>query len=438
MRKMTNDKYTVVIKRKKIELLRNGEKDVLEIMYKYDDVVCAQFHPNGDYIAIKFSNGKFIICSLAECQITATFGRANHIAQEEGFSYSKDGSLLYDIECPEYDLKKRLNVYRTDTYQKIATLFEYDENVGLSMIATGTDGEVYVAGGVTKQFIGKLDGLKLVNCYEIKNEKQFNKVESAYYFKRNKSRSETFEQIWNKLDKSDREPFDPLEEIFDEDGMLMTWGSIESKKYNVRLRGDRIYVYEKPSLLYAVFSDCAFVYKGVISPDENMLVAKSWDGTLLFYSLVSKELIKVIKGQKGLYTMGGLCFSRDGKYLYNVGDDDECGVLQLFDMNMMRVVNESMLDEEYDVIAIEYSIEDDELYVLAECDDYFSGGVIIKLDGAKNSAKKVSDDELVLLSDYIIAREHGYTDMISTIYDFPKDYRKDILCNAWRKKNRIL
>ncbi len=66
-------------------------------------------------------------------------------AQDEGFAFSADGRLFYNIEKPYSSTKTQLGIYDTSDFSKSAVLFDGDDTLVLSYIETDSSGACYVS-----------------------------------------------------------------------------------------------------------------------------------------------------------------------------------------------------------------------------------------------------------------------------------------------------
>lgn len=96
-------------------------------------------------------------------------------AQDEGFSYSPDGKLLYNIEKPHNSCRTQLTIYETTDYEVVDVLFGREESMHLKDIEFDTlTGKCYLLGymrdttGVFDYgFVGELNGKRVDNTKKL-------------------------------------------------------------------------------------------------------------------------------------------------------------------------------------------------------------------------------------------------------------------------------
>jgi len=97
------------------------------------------------------------------------------------------------------------------------------------------------------------------------------------------------------------------------------WSYITGDTYAVGCTGQTVYVYDASGKELARFKDIIYAYTPMFCPGQSMFVVKSTDGRLAVYSLDQMRLIKKFRYSKtDAGQDDGLCFSKDGKYFYNI------------------------------------------------------------------------------------------------------------------------
>lgn len=97
------------------------------------------------------------------------------------------------------------------------------------------------------------------------------------------------------------------------------WGYIKNENYAVGCTGQSVYVYSNDGKELAKFRDIKYGYTPMFCPNRNIFIVKSTAGMLAVYSLERLELIKKFRFSKVDGAQDdGFCFTRDGKYLYNI------------------------------------------------------------------------------------------------------------------------
>lgn len=139
-----------------------------------------------------------------------------------------------------------------------------------------------------------------------------------------------------------------------------------SDNYLVYLTGQKVYVLDSNNLSeIACFTGLKYAYKAVISPDEKLLVVKSTEPKLWFYSLDSYSLIKKItlRGNKQPQDHG-ICFSGNGNYIYNIVlDNNILSFIQKYDAKTLELKETYFEKNNYFLSDIQY-IRSKDLYFI--------------------------------------------------------------------------
>ena len=90
-----------------------------ELPYAYK----AAFMPGKNIIAVKSTAGYLGFYDLDSLQIIKKITVTTIGAQDEGFSFSPDGKLFYNIEKPLTSIYTELGIYETENFTKIKKLF---------------------------------------------------------------------------------------------------------------------------------------------------------------------------------------------------------------------------------------------------------------------------------------------------------------------------
>ena len=159
--------------------------------------------------------------------------------------------------------------------------------------------------------------------------------------------------------------------------MANYWGYIHNEKYNIGLTGQTIFVYDKNGNEVAKFKDLNYVDYAAISPNGDILAVKSSEGRMAFYSLDNMSLIKKFRFAKmSESSSGNLCFSPDGKKLYNIeGNINPCNSsVSIYNMTELTREKRFFYEEEnLSVQMVEYGKETNEIYLLGYLRDKETG-----------------------------------------------------------------
>ena len=95
---------------------------------------------------------------------------------------------------------------------------------------------------------------------------------------------------------------------------------IYNDKYTATLTGQSVYIRDRETGDEITrFKGLRYAYRAVFNPIKNMLVVKSTEPWLYFYSLETMSLIRRIKCKKAYQVQdSGFCVSTDGKYIINI------------------------------------------------------------------------------------------------------------------------
>lgn len=115
-------------------------------------------------------------------------------------------------------------------------------------------------------------------------------------------------------------------------------GTAANDFFTVGCTGRTVYVFDRTGNELAKFRDIPYGYRPLLCPKQNILAVKSNAGWLAFYNLDHLSLIKKIRFSKQLAQDSGFCFSKDGKYLYNLEniDSDLSYEIARYDLNTIE------------------------------------------------------------------------------------------------------
>ncbi len=178
--------------------------------------------------------------------------------------------------------------------------------------------------------------------------------------------------------------------------MKKFWSYIKNDKYAVGCSGQTTYVYDNAGVELAKFKkDIIYAYVPVFCPNKDIFIVKSTDGRIAVYSLAELKLIKKFRFSKVDYSQDdGLCFSGDGRYLYNIERhiDSLHSRISVYDTEEFNLVKRLFEDEKRDILFeyIEYDKEKDGIYVCG----FFPGTYRNKNNRNVYFAAELKDDVL--------------------------------------------
>jgi len=188
------------------------------------------------------------------------------------------------------------------------------------------------------------------------------------------------------------------------------WGYIKNEKFALGCTGQTTYVYDVDGNELAKFKDIKYAYTPMFCPNKNIFVVKSTDGWLAFYSLDTMALLKKVHFAKNIGAQDeGLCFSPDGKYLYNIEKpiSSLATEIAIYETENFQVIHRLFQGEQILVLDhIEYDAEEASYFVLGFIrgeDGVKSYGFVSKLINNKlTDMKRIPDKKY----DYIQAYKH--------------------------------
>ena len=95
--------------------------------------------------------------------------------------------------------------------------------------------------------------------------------------------------------------------------MRKFWGFYDNGTYRVGCSGATIYLYDQSDRELCKFRDIPYAYTGAFQPHTNRFAAKSTDGSLAFYDLDGRALLKKITITHIGAQDEGFAFSPDGR-----------------------------------------------------------------------------------------------------------------------------
>ncbi len=137
-----------------------------DINYAYSGA----FHPSrNNIIVIKSTAGTLAVYDLDKRALVKKIIVTNIGAQDEGFAFSADGKLFYNIEKPVISYRTQLSIYDAKDFNLIKTLFADNRELFLETIEFDKESnKCYVLGHNNKDyFIGLLESENIINAKRI-------------------------------------------------------------------------------------------------------------------------------------------------------------------------------------------------------------------------------------------------------------------------------
>ncbi len=147
-----------------------------DIKYGYKPMFC----PSKNVFIVKSTAGMVAAYSLDRLELIKKY-RFSKVdgAQDDGFCFSGDGKLFYNIERHIDSLHTRISIYDTEKFELCTQLFTEEEAPKLSYIEYDKERSTYFVIGfnrksdstIPNKFIGELSGNKLINLRELSDDK---------------------------------------------------------------------------------------------------------------------------------------------------------------------------------------------------------------------------------------------------------------------------
>lgn len=194
------------------------------------------------------------------------------------------------------------------------------------------------------------------------------------------------------------------------------WGYIKNEKYGIGCTGQTTYVYDAAGEEISKFKDINYAYIPMFCPNKNMFVVKSTDGWLAFYSLDAMRLLKKVRFSKVGGQDEGLCFSPDGRYLFNIEKPITSVATELivYETENFQIQQRLFQDERTVVLShIEYDPESAAYFALGFCrgsEGVYSYGFVSELcNNSLINIKRLSDIEYDYIDSYKHLELMGFT-----------------------------
>ncbi len=145
-----------------------------DITYAYTPMIS----PDGKFVAIKTTEGRFAVYSLETLSLIKKF-RYSKVdgAQDDGFCFSPDSKYLINLERQQDTLHSAISVYDTNDFSLVNRFF-INETIMLSTIEYDEQSDMYFVlgfergteGYASKFFVARLVDLQIVNVTYIPQE----------------------------------------------------------------------------------------------------------------------------------------------------------------------------------------------------------------------------------------------------------------------------
>jgi len=194
------------------------------------------------------------------------------------------------------------------------------------------------------------------------------------------------------------------------------WSYIKNDRYAVGCTGQTVYVYDDSDNELARFRDMKYAYVPMFSPKFNIFIVKSTEGNLAVYSLETMRLLKKFRFSKfNAAQDDGFCFSKDGKYFYNIERHTD-GVsvnacISTYETSAFGRIAPPFLSKTHEFSDIEYDDIHDRLFVLGfmrEQSDVFGFAAVFNGDGLSNITTLTYEKYLYILG-YRNLERMGFT-----------------------------
>lgn len=110
-------------------------------------VYAGAFQPHTNIFIAKSTEGSLAVYDLEKCALQKKIVITQIGAQDEGFAFSPDGKLFYNIEKPFQSTRTQLTIYNTSDYAVSRTLFADETQMHLDFLEFNEDTEIgYILG----------------------------------------------------------------------------------------------------------------------------------------------------------------------------------------------------------------------------------------------------------------------------------------------------
>jgi hypothetical protein len=147
-----------------------------DIKYGYKPMFCT----TKNIFIVKSTAGMLAVYSLDRLEVIKKY-RFSKVdgAQDDGFCFSDDGKLFYNIERHIDSLHTRISIYETENFELCTQLFTEEEAPMISYIEYDKDRLTYFVIGTNRnydrttpnKFIAEFNGSQLINFRKLSDEK---------------------------------------------------------------------------------------------------------------------------------------------------------------------------------------------------------------------------------------------------------------------------
>lgn len=198
--------------------------------------------------------------------------------------------------------------------------------------------------------------------------------------------------------------------------MKKFWGIAKKSNITVGCTGQTVYIYQN-DLEIAKFKDIKYGYKAMFCPSKDIFVVKSTNGMLAIYSLDELKLLRKFRFSKMSNSQDdGFCFSKDGRYFYNIERNISSFKtrLAIYDTSSFEVVRYLFTEDDSIVLDhIEFDFEKNSLFILGFMRDdsgSFDYGFVSEFinDELINFAK-ITDEQYEYIKGFKSLEIYGFT-----------------------------
>lgn len=187
-----------------------------DISYAYQGA----FQPKTNIFVTKSIEGKLAVYDLDRLTLKKKISITRIGAQDEGFAFTPDGMLFYNIEKPESQLVTRLVIYDTHDYSIKRILFDCQTQMHLEELEFDSIHSCYVLGFIRDEdglydygFIATLMDDELKQIKKL-SEERFHFARDYYHWKRSGFTAKVLE--WSSVKDYEHKPNITLKELFDQ------------------------------------------------------------------------------------------------------------------------------------------------------------------------------------------------------------------------------
>lgn len=187
-----------------------------DLKYAYEGA----FQPGANIFVLKSTEGPLAVYDLDRLELLKKIVVTKIGAQDEGYAFSPDGELFYNIEKPVKSTRTQLTVYRTSDYTVSKVLFAEDHSIFLEEIEFEmTTGECFVfgfmrntAGVMDYGFIGKLVKDQIMDIRKLERD-EYDYIGAYKKWARTGCTEKKLQ--WSRLKNYEEKPQVTLKQVYD-------------------------------------------------------------------------------------------------------------------------------------------------------------------------------------------------------------------------------